>query len=288
MNKTNPLQQFFRKPKFTILLPSRGKWYPKNTISSTNGEVEIYAMTASDDTRFKTSEILLSSKATYDLIKSCVPALKDPEQIPIVDLDVIMMSIRRASQGDQIKYNVSIPGTDKFQDINLSIEQLVKDFPNAEAIWDEELNISNESGNTLHLLIKPINLRTLFLATKQIIKQQQLASDITTSSSSNDEKINELDTQMKSLGNISVNMIGDSIRKVSTDEFTTENSNEIKQFIAMIDLEYFRSIQAHVDAQKEKLTFKTQTVYATPEQELIGAPKSWEVPINFNLSTFFE
>jgi hypothetical protein len=245
-------------------------------------------MTAADDTRFKTSEILLSSDATYSLIRSCVPAIKDPEQIPVVDLDVIMMSIRRASQSDSINYNTQIPGTDKNFNLQLSIEQLVNDFPNAEAVWDEELNISDQTNNTLHLLIKPINLRTLFAATKQIIKQQQLATEITTGSSSNDEKINELDTQMKSLGNISVGMIADSIRKISTDDFITENSSEIKQFVNVIDLEYFKAIKLHVDAQKEKLVFKTQIVHATTEQELFGAPKSWEVPISFNLSNFFE
>ena len=37
MSKPNPLQGFFRKPKFSMTLPSRGNWYAKGSLDSTDG-----------------------------------------------------------------------------------------------------------------------------------------------------------------------------------------------------------------------------------------------------------
>lgn len=287
MSKTNPLQNFFRKSKFSITLPSRGKWYPKGSINGAEGEVEIYAMTAADDTRFKTNEILISHLATYDLIKSCIPAIKDPENMPIVDLDAAILNIRRASYGDDIELNVPVPNTSLTHKIKLSISQLTSKLPNAKEQWDEELTI-NDGDLSLTLKLRPLYLKNLFSTTKQIIKQQQITEQISNSNQSADQKIDEIDTQMKTLGNITVNMVIDSVQSISTnDGYSTDQISEIRQFINQIDLEYFKAIQKHLEEQKKKTSFETVSITSTPEQIAAGAPEKWTADVTFSLTNFF-
>lgn len=286
MNTNNPLQQFFRKPKFTIQLPSRGKWYPKNALKNPTGLVEIYAMTAVDETRSKTSEIMFNGNSLFDLLKSCVPEIQNPEFMPTVDLESVMLSIRRASYGDTIDIEVAVPNTNLTTTAKFNIEKLINSIPNAETAWDEVLNILSEEKETISLTIKPLNLRNLFSITKQIIKQQQAADEINRTSQLNDQKIDQLDEQMKQLANLSVNMVADSISKITVGTFTTENPSEIRQFVNNIDVEYFKAIQNHIENQKNNLLVKPQIVVATEEQIQQGAPAQWEVPVQFDLTNF--
>lgn len=286
MNINNPLQQFFRKPKFTIQLPSRGKWYTKNSLKNPDGTVEIYAMTAADETRSKTSEIMFNGNSLFDLLKSCAPDIINPESMPTVDLDAVMLSIRRASYGDNLSYEVDVPNTILTTKINLSIEKLVSDLPDASLVWDETLNILSSEKTTVSLTIKPLNLKNMFSITKQIIKHQQTTDEISRNNQSNDQKIDQLDEQMKHLSALSINMIADSIVKITAGEFSTENSAEIRQFINNIDVEYFKAIQSHIENQKNKLSFKAQPVQSTEEQIQQGAPAQWSAPIQFDLTNF--
>lgn len=286
MNQLNPLQKFYRKSKFSITLPSRGKWYPKNSLNSQDGSVSIYAMTAADETRFKTNEVLISHIATYDLIRSCVPEIIEPENMPTVDLDAVILSIRRASYGNDMNFTVPVPNTAMTQLIKLNIEQLINSIPNISDQWDETLTIQDD-GVEIVIKLAPLPLRSLFSTTKQLFKQQHIAEKISKNESSNDEKIEEMDQQLKTLSSINVNVVAESIKSITCGDYFTDKPNEIKQFINQIDLAYFQAIRKHLEEQKKKLTFAKIQCSATEDQIAAGAPEHWEAEIEFNLTNFF-
>ena len=99
--QSNPLQKYFRQPKLYISLPSKGAFYPIGALEMPeNKEVPVYAMTAKDELVFKTPDALLNGQATVEVIKSCIPAIKDPWNIPSIDLDTILVAIRMATYGE--------------------------------------------------------------------------------------------------------------------------------------------------------------------------------------------
>lgn len=282
----NPLQKFYRKAKFAITLPSRGKWYPKNALTSTDGTVDIFAMTAADDTRFKTNEVLISHIATYDLIRSCVPQITDPENMPTVDLDAVILSIRRASYGNEMNFTVPVPNTALTQSVKLDIEQMVNSISNMSEDWDDQLTIQDE-GVEITIKLAPLPLRSLFATTKQLFKQQHIAEKISRNENSNDEKIEEMDQQLKTLSTINVSIVAESIKSVSCGDYFTDKPSEIRQFVNQIDLAYFQAIRKHIEEQKKKMSFPKVRCEATPDQLAAGAPESWEASIEFNLTNFF-
>lgn len=287
MSRTNPLQNFFRKPKLSVLLPSRGRWYPKNTL--TKPTVDIYPMTAADDLRFKTNEVLLNASAVTELIQSCVPDITDPEQMPVLDLDVILLAIRQASYSSTIKASVNVPNTALTLTLDLDIQNLIENFANAAELWDEKLILINEQDERLTVILRPVTLKSMFSATRSLIRQQQATAEITMSSRQADEKIAELDDQMKSLSSVSINMVADSISEILTqDGFSIKNAGEIRQFLNQLDLAYFRAIQKHIEDQKALISFKPIQITSTAEQIAAGAPETWTANIQFNINNFFE
>jgi len=287
MSRTNPLQNFFRKPKLSVLLPSRGRWYPKNSLSKTT--VDIYPMTAADDLRFKTNEVLLNASAVSELMQSCVPDITDPEQMPVLDLDVILLAIRQASYSSTIKASINVPNTALTQTLDLDILGLIQNFANAAELWDEKLTLINEQDESLTVILRPVTLKSMFSATRSLIRQQQATAEITMSNRQADEKIAELDDQMKTLSTVSINMVADSISEILTqDGFSIKNAGEIRQFLNQLDLAYFRAIQKHIEDQKALIGFKPIQITSTAEQIAAGAPETWAANIQFNINNFFE
>src|SRR5271166_1934868 len=72
----NPLTSFFRKSKLPLLLPSRGQWYPKNSLNyDISGQLPVFAMNATDDIKLRTGDATMSGKNIYEVIQSCIPSI---------------------------------------------------------------------------------------------------------------------------------------------------------------------------------------------------------------------
>jgi hypothetical protein len=100
----NPLKQYFRRPAVYIKLPSNNKFYKDGVIENTpNGELPVYPMTAIDEITMKTPDALFNGVAMTELIKSCVPNIKDPWAINNVDFDAILIGIKIADGKNEME-----------------------------------------------------------------------------------------------------------------------------------------------------------------------------------------
>ena len=99
--KANPLTKYYRQPAIYIKFPSGGKYYTDDIVTPTeNGEHAVLPMTAKDDLSFKTPDSLMSGQSTVDVIKSCVPDIKDPWKLVNYDVDTVLIAIRIAGYGE--------------------------------------------------------------------------------------------------------------------------------------------------------------------------------------------
>ena len=108
--QNNPLKQFFRRPSVHIKLPSGGKMYDAGVMEiPESGELPVYPMTAIDDITVKTPDALFNGAAVTEVIKSCIPAIKNPWMINSMDLDAILVGIRIATNGDVLEVESICP-----------------------------------------------------------------------------------------------------------------------------------------------------------------------------------
>jgi len=110
MLSNNPLKQYFRRPAIYLKLPSGGKGYSEGVIDMPeSGELPVYPMTAIDEITSRTPDALFNGNAIVDLIKSCMPDIKDPWSVTNIDLDAILIAIKTASQGNDFTIESTCP-----------------------------------------------------------------------------------------------------------------------------------------------------------------------------------
>lgn len=289
MIQPNPLQQFFRKPKFSITLPSRGKWWPKDALAlSDTKTLDILPMTALDDAKFRAGNATLTGNSLFDLIQSCVPGIKNAEAIPTIDLDAILLSIRRASYGNELELSFPVPNTTIIRKIKIPIDKLVADLPDSSKTWDSDLVITNELNEKLTLSVRPLQAKSLLATAKQLAKHGHLARKLMNSELDDSEKIAQLETNITSLSSLNIELNLESIEMISNSEgWFTKNPVEIANFMRNCDVVYFKALQTHLEEQKLKTGFKPIELISNEDELKAGAPETWSYPVLFELSDFF-
>jgi len=156
-NQTNPLKSYFRKPGIWIKLPSLGKFYkipPKDL--NDMGEIPVYPMTAKDELLLKNADALLNGTAVYKMIESCVPSITDLENIPNIDLDVILLAIRRASYGHTMDIVTSHDCKDSAEtESSLNLDYFISEIKTLDHLDPVKMD------NGIEVFVKPVTLKQL-------------------------------------------------------------------------------------------------------------------------------
>ena len=109
-NTPNPLSEYFRSPKLYVRLPSGGKFYTKDIVEyPESGELPVFPMTAKDELIMKNPDSLLNGEAVSQLIKSCVPNVKNVREMISNDVDVLLIAVQGATHGDDIEVTAPCP-----------------------------------------------------------------------------------------------------------------------------------------------------------------------------------
>lgn len=106
----NPLSSYFRHAAIYLKLPSGGRWWGSGSLQlPDNQELAVFPMTAKDEIVLKTPDALMNGQGIVDVIQSCCPAIKNAWDMPSVDVDAVLISIRIASYGNMMTFDSSCP-----------------------------------------------------------------------------------------------------------------------------------------------------------------------------------
>jgi len=122
----NPLQKHFRRPMIYIKLPSQGQFWPDNALElPVTGELPVFPMTTKDEITIRTPDALLNGNGVVDVIKSCIPNIKDPWKMPSIDVDATLIAIRIASYGNMMEVDTRCPHCDESNSYNVDLNNVV-------------------------------------------------------------------------------------------------------------------------------------------------------------------
>ncbi len=125
----NPLKQYFRRPAVYLKLPSGGLGYAPGDIDMPeNGELPVYPMTAIDEITSRTPDALFNGNAVVEIIKSCIPAIKNPWAINNIDLDPILVSIRAATHGSVMEIETKCPSCEEESKYDVNLASVLGNF----------------------------------------------------------------------------------------------------------------------------------------------------------------
>lgn len=277
----NPLQKYFRQPKIYVPLPSKGKYYPPNSIEiPETGDFPVYPMTARDEIMMKTPDALVNGETTVQVIQSCMPNIKNAWDVPSIDLDTIMLAIRIASYGEKMEMDINIPVTGEEQKYDLNLVELLDSMSGID--YDQTVTIED-----LQVNIKPLTYRDFTETSLKTFEEQKIFNLLNNEKVGTEEKLLKFNQSFRKLTDLTILTLEKSIQSITGDGFQVTDQKHIKEFVDNADKSVFKSIIDHIDQQKNKFSIKPLKITATPEQIEQGVPETFEVPLTFDSSVFF-
>jgi hypothetical protein len=275
VKKSNPLANYFRQPKLYIRLPSHGRFYPEGSLDKSEiDEYPVFAMTAKDELMFKTPDALMNGQATVEVIKSCVPAIKDPWAMPSLDLDAILIAIRIATYGEDMEINSSCPECKHFNEFTMNLVQYLDNI--AQTNYDTEVVVP-----PLHVHIRPYSYKEISRAAIKSLEQQKIFSIVNDENMGDEEKIEKFGESFVKLTQLTVDVVAGCITKIITPEGEVTDQELISEFVKNSSSDMFNSINERILSMKEQMSLKAQAVECTE------CKHKWTVEVTMDQTNFF-
>jgi len=242
----NPLASFFRQPKIYITLPSLGKFYEPGTLELTqNGELPVFAMTARDELMFKTPDALMNGSSTVEVIKSCVPNIKDPWAMPSIDVDAVLCAIRIATYGHEMEVTSSCPSCNHQNDFNIDLRIALGSFSNMQ--FKTEIVVDD----TIVVKLQPLTYNEITKASLKIFEQQRVFSIVNDDSITDEQKIKLFQDSFVKLTDLTFQSVAQCITSIETSNGSTDNKVFIEEFLRNTDKKIFAEINKSIEDSKK-------------------------------------
>ena len=279
----NPLEKYYRQPAIYIKLPSKGKYYTKEVYTPTEtGEIPVLPMTAKDELAFKTPDAMINGQATVDVIKSCVPNLKDPWKMVNYDTDVVLLAIRIATYGENMDIGFRVPVVNDEQSHTLILPELL------EQLCRIEIEDETTTSKGFKIQIQPLDYKTLTKIQIARFEQQKMYGTIDSSSMTEGEKQSAFGKSFATLNMVNFSLLVDSIKSITTPGGdTVVDRAQIIEFCNKTDSKTINEIQDKLSELRLQAQMAPLKIKSTEEQIKKGAPASFEVPVTFDNSNFF-
>lgn len=282
VENNNPLKKYFRQPKIYLRLPSKGRFYPPGAINMPeSGELPVYPMTAKDELLMKTPDALINGEATVDLIKSCIPNIINPWQMPSIDSDAVLIAIRLASYGEKMEIETKVPNTGETRNFDVDLRMLLDQISTFD--FDSYVQIDDN----LTIQIRPLTYKEFTENAQKTFEEQRIFRLLDDQSIPDDRKLAAFSQSFRKLTNLTIDLVLNSISAIDTPDGKVTDRKIIKDFFENADKSYFDKVLKHLEAIREKTGIKPLKVKALQEDIEKGAPEEYEIPITFDQSNFF-
>ena len=281
MDENSILSKYSRSPKIYLALPSKGKFYAESpTQKSGTGELPILSMTARDELIFRTPDALMNGDAVAEVIRSCVPLISNPWDVPSIDMDSILIAIRIATTGEELKMDVSVPGTDDTLEFSINLPTMLDTIKGKE--WKDTFTYEDLTFTVIPLKLKDQNFFEIeSFETQRFIKIMQ-DEGLTT------EKRKELVQQVLDKASINnVDVVAKQVIKISNNDGEETNPAAIKEFLMNTDTKMFTALREFLIENRSQFDVPAQTVQVPSHLVEQGAPETLKVPVFLNNVNFF-
>ena len=287
----NPLTSFYRAPKLYAKLPSLGQYYSADIVEMPeNGELPIFAMTAKDELLMKNPDALLNGEAVVQVIKSCVPNVKNASKMLSADVDTLLVEIQGATFGDDLE----VTGTcDKCSSEARGIASVERALETMQVL-EEEYEVAH-SG--LIILVKPFSYTstikagiTNFQSTRSLQNLGEIEDD--------DARLKLFNENFVKVAELNFDLVLDSINTISgkneDGEFVVDDKIQIAEFLNNVDSSVGKAVEEKI-TEINTIGIATEMALQCPNPECtenVGIENaedyySFTTKVNFDPVNFF-
>lgn len=275
MTNPNPLQKYFRQPAIYIKLPSEGRYWPQGSIEMTpNRELPVYPMTAMDEITNRTADGLFNGQSVVSVIQSCIPNIKDAWQVPSVDLDTILVSIRMASYGHEMEFESKCTHCNEENRFALDLRVVL------EQIKMPDYDTTVKFGD-LEIYFQPLSYRSMTENSLEQFEDQKILQSLVEAEMPEAQKMEILQGALYKLAKLTMNALGDSISMIKADDDVVDNKDHIKDFLQNADKKIYAAVRSKVQAMRDQATLKPVKAQCN------SCNKAYETPFTLDNANFF-
>ena len=270
----NPLRQYFRRPAVFLNLPTGGESYSSDVVEfPDNRELPVYPMTAIDEITTKTPDALFNGSAMVEIIKSCIPAIKDPWRLLSNDLDAVLVAVKAAGGQDSVDVETECPKCQALGTYGVDLLSMLTSLKAGD--YDVPLQVSDLTIRFAPLTYKEMNDAALGQFDIQI-KYKGLA-DI------EDDTDRNLKTSsaLQEITVLTQNILSEAIEYIETPTSKVEDTAYILDFLKQTDGKTYEAIRDYNTKLKSESTIKPLHIQC---QE---CEHKFNQPFSLNASDFF-
>ena len=275
----NPLTQYFRGTSVFVKLPSCG-FYSKSEDfeASPDGEIEVFAMTTADELLFKSPDALLNGESVARVIQNCAPGIKNIYDLPMNDVEVLLLSVRQSTYGNQIDYTSVCPHCNATNEFGIDISWLMS---NMQTLEPETIAILH---NKLSVKLRPYTYKSSVKAALLAFNEGKFLQMLMEEDLSDEEKASKAAESYKKAVDLTIELIPGSIISVHNEDedLITDDPSYRKEWIDKASRN-----DTKVSEKKLKVLNSTGIPRKMPI-ECNECNQEWETEISFDPSHFFE
>ena len=236
----NPLQQHFRQPKIFIPLPSKGIYNRLGSLQGDIANMAIFGLTGMDEILLKTPDALFTGTATIKVIQSCCSCVVDAWELPILDIDALLVAIRIATYGNIMTITNKCVHCGEDSDYDLDLSRNLDHFNNCK--FDSKVVLKD-----LTVKIKPLSYKqsTAFnLENFNIQKKINNAIKLVDQEEETQRLINE---GFQEMGNLQNRICAASIDQIQSADVVVEEREFINEWVENTDTADIDKIKKHIE-----------------------------------------
>ena len=272
----NPLKQYFRRPSVYMKLPSTGQGYPQGTLElPASGELPVYPMTAIDEITARTPDALFNGTAVAELIKSCIPNIKDPWVVPNIDLDAILIAIKIASSASgEMDLESSCPKCEEISTYKVNLSGVLASIANPD--YSKEVEIGD-----LKVKLKPISFKEVNEASMTQFEFQRAANQID-DIKDEDQRNKMMKESLQKVTDLTMNLLCKAVEYIQTPTIKVDQKEFILDFLRNCDRNVYIAIRDRSAELRKDSEVKPMNITC-------GSCKhQYEQAITLNPTDFFE
>ena len=232
-------------------------------------------MTAIDEITSKTPDALYNGVAVVDIIRSCIPAIKDPWKISSLDLDALLVAIRMATNGNEMELETECPSCTEVNKYGINLTNILQSLKPGE--YDTELKVGN-----LVVKFRPLTYKEANKGSTVQIEMQRILNSL--SSMDDEEKRSKASSDgLKKISKISMEIISNTVDYIQgPDGNKVDDKKFIIDFLENCDKKTYTLIR------DTSIKLRESTEIKPLKMKCVSCNHEYEQPFTLNISDFFD
>ena len=238
-----------------------------------SGELAVYPMTAIDEITAKTPDALFNGSAMADIIKSCIPDIKDPWSINSIDLDAVLIAIRSAAGGNDMTITSQCPSCKEVAEYAINLVGILSQLKSAD--YESELTI-----NDLSIRFRPLTYKEMNEAGTGQMEAQRVFINL---EKEENETVRMEKTQeaLKFITEVTMRILSQTITHIKTPSAFVEEREYILDFLHNCDKDTYIAIRDYNTQLKAQAEIKPLQI------KCIHCQHEYNQQFTLNTSDFF-